>query len=288
MSLIAILILAATTTATPPDASIVVTGTRTPPKLAPSIRQVSVQPVDDQIARWRTPVCVGVVGVPNDIAARVIVRIEAAARDAEILLARRPCRANSLVTFASDGAAVARALHKKRGGIFGALPTRERELLLRSDLPVRWWYRYGASGGGGQPVTDGAAAIGANASPTDGIGLPARITSSYHATLIGTKFNVDVVAAMVIADVTGTTGTALDAVSDYAGRVILGPTRFPAKPPEQPTILTLFTGPLDTTGGLTRFDRAYLWALHRLPPERAAWSQRGRFAALVSQRMAEK
>ena len=271
--------------AAPPDDPIVVTGTQALPTIRQAIRQVTAASVDDQLARWRAPVCVSVVGVSKSIGVRVIGRIETAARDAEIALARHPCKANAFVTFTSDGAALARLLEKKSSRIFAAMALSESKTLLESDLPVRWWYGYESTGADGRPVVDSAAAIGANASSTGGTNLPARITSSYGETLVGTKFNVNVVSATVIVDVTLANGRSLDAVADYAGRVILGPTRLPVKAADQSTILTLFSGTTSSPDQLTRFDRAYLWALYKLPAERAAWTQRGKFAALVADRM---
>jgi hypothetical protein len=271
--------------AAPPDDPIVVTGTQALPMIRQAIRQVTAAPVDDQLARWRAPVCVGVVGVSKSIGVRVIGRIETAARGAEIALARHPCKANAFVTFTSDGAALAKLLEKKSSRTFAAMALSESKTLLESDLPVRWWYGYESTGADGRPVVDSAAAIGANASRTGGINLPARITSSYGETLVGTKFSVNVVSATVIVDVTLANGRSLDAVADYAGRVILGPTRLPVRAADQSTILTLFSGATSSPDQLTRFDRAYLWALYKLPAERAAWTQRGKFAALVADRM---
>ena len=290
MSLIASALLAVgAATAAPPDDPpgdpIVVTGTQALPTIRQAIRQVTAAPVEDQLARWRAPVCVGVIGVSKSVGVRVIGRIEAAAKDAEIALARHPCKANAFVTFTSDGAALAKLFEKKRSRIFAAMALSESKTLLGSDLPIRWWYSYETTGSDGRPLVDSAAAIGANASRTSGVNLPARVTSSYGSSLVGTKFNVDVVAATVIVDVTLANGRSLDAVADYAGRIILGPTRMPVKAADQSTILTLFSSTTASPDQLTRFDRAYLWALYKLPAERAAWTLRGKFAALVADRM---
>ena len=267
--------------------TIVVTGrAQSASTIAQSIRATRAAPIEDQVGRWHTPVCITVVGVPPAIAARVAARVTDAAREAGMAIAAPPCPANVTVVFTADGRDLLHRLERRRPNLLASLSTVEARALDVSIAPVRWWYSYDVTGPDRRPLIGETAVFGANASSTDYIATGgARIASSYSSTLIGTNLNVDIGSATAIVDVTQASGKSLDAVADFVARVVLSPTRFPPHMSERDTILNLFLSNGTAPQGLTRFDRAYLWAVRRLADERLASSQFGQLAALIASRL---
>ncbi len=252
-----------------------------------SIRQNRQSPQFDQIARWRSALCVKAIGIAPAVAKIVTDRIETAAREAEVAVARQPCQTNATVVFTSDGPHMAQLLAKKRGSLFAALPAQEYDRLLSAPDAIRWWYQFSLGDGQSGSSASESAAIGANASSTDGVALGgAASRSSFSSSVILTGWSVAVGSATVIVDVGRATGTPLSAVADYAARVIVAPARFPPKPSTYRSILSVFADKDAAPVALTSFDRAYMWAINRLPDERQAWTQQAMLAGLVAKRMA--
>lgn len=271
--------------AAPPD-DIVVTGIRAADRarIAQAVRTTAAVPVDDQFARWNDPVCPRVLGVALPIAAIVTAKIVTEARAAGVKVGGAGCRTNIVVSFVHRSETVVASIIRRQPGLLAGLPAGERRVLLALGLPVRWWYGYDTRGSDGRAMGTASAALGANASGTDAVDLPARVGDSYHSSLISTKLRVDLTAATVLVDVDGATGTRLSAVAAYAARVALAPTRLPPVSEGVPTVLDMF-GSTGRVSDLTAFDRAYLSALYRLPPDRSASTQRARLAAAIADRL---
>lgn len=266
-----------------PD-TIVVTGKRESDRrstIAEVVKSVAPPAVDGQWGGWRAPICVGVSGATREATQPIMTTIEAVASEAGMRVAKRPCRTNVSVALTRDAGKLVTSIVRKNRNALAQASARERQDLLAGDAPVRWWYLYRTLGSDGRPLLGEAAAIGANASPTNGIALPARVGSSYHATGIDTKISVELEHVVVVIDARRAEGYALDAVAAYVARVALAPKRFRPMPSPEPGVLELFAVNGERPAGLSSFDRAYLRAYARLPRERAVGAQRGRLITML-------
>jgi hypothetical protein len=79
----------------------------------------------------------------------------------------------------------------------------------------------------------------------------------------------DMLAALVVIDKAAVAGLSPVQIADYASLRLLAPTGevdIAEAGSAPPTIMTLFAAPASAPQQMTRFDRAYLSALYRMPP----------------------
>lgn len=287
--------LAAPVTASPDDGTITVTGERLArdalrARATAFVQAVSAHPVADQFARWNTPICPKVIGLPDaTIAARVVRTVRRIATEAGAPLAREGCAdANFTITFTDDGAGVFRTVERQRGWLFVNTPTLEVEALRKPERPVRWWYLAQQSGAKGGRVTTESAALTAGmmmAGNNDSSAMQgAPVLNTFAASVISSSAVVDITHAAVVIDVNRAAGRSLDAVAAYAAMVGLSRIKLEASAPGASSILSLFASAA-APPGLTSWDRAYLAALYATLPDRKAGEQRGRIAAAMLDRL---
>ena len=252
------------------------------------VRGVLPTPLYGQYARWADPICIRVVGLNDDVAARVAARVTAVAAEAAVPVAKPGCKPNLEIAFTTDAATTTRIITRKQPRQIARLNAVQREILLTAPLPVRWWHGFEVRDRDGQrAVPNGSAALmsaGSGGGPPLGSVLPvgpdAVMTDSRSSSLINSSIAVWATSAVVIVDVTLATGKSLDAVADYAALAALAPMKLPPPTPGVPSILALFTdGTADT---LSRWDRAFLAALYRIPMNRNGNRQRGDITARIA------
>ena len=271
--------------AAPPADTITVTGTRLSPEVLHQravdfVHATGVAAGEVAAARWTEPVCPHVVGL-NDEPARVVeAKVRSVAADAGIALAPTPCRANVAVVFATDGAAVVRAMLARRASQFAGVAPAAIAALTRGTVPIRWWYSTEARDRDGSPATTlpspwsmGNGEGGGSVIP---MGPDTTSVQHYATSLVSTETIRALRTATVVVDVTRTDGLPLGAVASFAAMVALAEIRAGATPPG--SVLGLFGG-----GAIERsptaWDMAFLRALYRLPLDRTAARQRGRLVA---------
>ena len=118
------------------------------------VRTTGVAAGETPAARWVDPICPGVAGLVDAAARAAERRICRIATRLGAQVAAESCERNVVVTFASDGAALARRSRGASRGVCRELSPGAREQVLTGSAPIRWWYttevrsRHGAQNGG--------------------------------------------------------------------------------------------------------------------------------------------
>ncbi|HEX8063480.1 MAG TPA: hypothetical protein VF535_09700 [Allosphingosinicella sp.] len=243
------------------------------------VRATGVAAGETPAARWVGPICPEVLGL-EDIgrrAAEAKIRRVAAAVGAAV--APEGCRRNIVVSFTSDGAALAREVVEREPRRVANLSPRARSAVLTGSAPVRWLYTAETRGRhGGAETTSGDAAqsmpathAGSGAGSSIGGDMPTLM--HYESSVLSTLTNRVLTSAIVIIDTDEAMGRRLDTLAAYAALVALAEIRnADAAPPG--SILTLFESSVPPRD-LTTQDMAFLRALYRLPLDRQAMQHRG-------------
>lgn len=265
---------------TDPVEEIVVVGSNPTPEEARReavefVRAIGVAAGQQPAARWTTPVCPRVFGVPAAHATRVEARFRAIAADVGAPLAAPSCRPNLAISFTADAGGLVRRIAARSASRFAEVAPPDKELLLRGKAPVRWWYSSAertkdGTAGAVPPPAAGTAEGGASAIPSNG---NSGLYLQYRSSIVSTQMIRTIESATVVVDVRRATGVPLDAVAAYAAMVSLAEVRLDA-PTVPGSILGLFAakGPRE----LSERDRAFLRGLYRLPLDRLARQHRGK------------
>jgi hypothetical protein len=273
--------------AAPPEPngqSIVVDGMRLPEAAAREravqfVRTTGVAAGETPAARWVAPVCPEVLGLEDrgKRAAEAKIRKVAAAAGADV--APEGCHRNIVVSFTSDGAALAREVVEREPRRVANLTPRARAAVLTGSAPIRWLYTSETRGRhGGSETTAGNAAQSGPATH-DGSGAGSSIGGDmptlmhYESSILSTLTNRVLTSAIVIIDTDEAMGRRLDTLAAYAALVALAEIRNADARP-QGSILTLFESAAPPRD-LTVQDQAFLRALYRLPLDRQAMQHRG-------------
>jgi hypothetical protein len=255
------------------------------------VRSATVVPELGQYARRNDAYCPKIVGLAPAYVARVLDRVRAAGRAANLADPAPQCQPNLTIIFTDDGDAQMALLKKRSHRLFiGSYREKEREL-FGSGRPIRWWYASDMSAaGGGKVGTEMPVAMsgegGATASITGSDG--AKTVKTYSSSLIETNITVDLIGTFVLVDVTKASGFALDSVASFAAMVSFAQINGKQDFAGFPSVLSLFASDTDKASAptdLTEWDKAYLHALYATPPNREAWIQRTRLAGKMMERI---
>lgn len=277
IGLIALAVAAAAPSTAPADDDIVVNGKVSP---APArdraeafVKLTGIAAGDRPAARWVDPICPRALGIPANYARIVEERIRSTAADVRAPVARTPCRTNIVVSFASDGGAVARAIAARSPKQLAEVMSSERPALLQGNAPIRWWYSTQQRSRDNVAAGPGGASLMMNKGEGGVPLLPDSLASMqhYNSSIVSTQAIRALQTATVVVDVNRANGIPLRAVAAYAAMVALAELRADRPPPD--SILGLFAdnGRRELTDG----DTALLSALYRLPLDRQARQQRG-------------
>jgi hypothetical protein len=217
------------------------------------------------LARWRDPVCVGVVNLRADAAAYIADRVTAVAADLGVDTGREGCQPNIAVIATDDAGALAAALTEARRRAFrtGATGTDRGGAALRdfveTERPVRWWQT-------SLPIDSrtGQRAVrapGVCRGECRGVGDFAPIVVVDSASLLRSTIIDNLQRAIVIIDVDDIQNVSLAQLADYVAMVSLAQIDPNAQTEGYASILNVFAMP-DTAEGLTEWDRAYLAGLY--------------------------
>ncbi|MEO5706684.1 MAG: hypothetical protein ABIT10_12280 [Alteraurantiacibacter sp.] len=203
--------------------------------------------INEPLARFQDPVCVGVWGLSGESAGFVIDRIYYNAEAAGIALNDQPgCAANVIVAFVPEPQQEFRELVAARHQIVVGLTQDDRNRVARTQGPVLAWYLVAnrtdtGEGRNGRPPT----------------------FESTQTSRLNAGMRRDMVLSVVMIDSDLLTDLDALALADYATMRALARTR----PVDQDgnatgTVLALFDDPVLAPQGLTAFDRAYLASLY--------------------------
>ena len=253
------------------------------------VRRTGIANGEAPVARWVGPVCPRVLGIQENYAAIVEQKVRAIAQKADIRLAPAPCKANVVISFATDARAVVQRIAQKAPGRIAEVSGPARSALLKGDAPIRWWYTTQETGVDGisATVSDNLAANAGTAEgggSSIGNGLPT--IQAYSSSIIRTQVVRALRSATVVIDVKLAQGVPLDAVADYAAMVAFAEIK-PSQMPPPNSVLGLFgkrKGLVGEGKGLvgegkelvaaTDWDINFLRALYSIPAARAGWKQR--------------
>ena len=247
------------------------------------VRATGVAAGETPAARWTAPICPEVLGL-EDIgkrAAEAKIRRVAAAVGADV--APDGCKRNIIVSFTSDGGAVARKIVEREPRRVANLSPQARSAVLTGAAPVRWLYtaETRARHGGEQTMASNAGKSGP--ATHDGSGGGSAIGGGlmhYESSIISTLTNRVLTSAIVIIDTDEAMGRRLDALAAYAALVALAEIRNADAAPVG-SILTLFESSAPPRD-LTAQDMAFLRALYRLPLDRQAMQHRGQLVGGIT------
>jgi hypothetical protein len=203
--------------------------------------------IGEPLARFQSPLCVGVWGLSGESAQFVIDRVYHNAEAAGMALDETPgCAANVIVAFVADPQAEFAALVEARHQIVDPLPFDDRQRVRATQGPALAWYlvstrtRDGQGRSGRPPVFDSTEISRLNA---------------------GTRLDLELSVVMIDSDLLAD----LDALAlaDYASMRALARTR-PVDRGDNATgtVLALFDDPVHAPQAMTEFDRAYLASLY--------------------------
>jgi len=289
---IAMLLLAAgATAAAAQEPEIVVVGDRleqTATQFATELAAPSLR--EDQLARWDESVCVGVAGISAEQGQVVVDRISARAAEVGLRVGAPGCRASIMLIFTADSDAVARNIVDERRDLLGyysndAVSTGGREGLeafANTPRPIRWWHVARTVTADGRvldntsstPAANGAEAAAAAAAvaggqPPVGVGSfqgVQTVRSTGTRTRRTTRQDLNYV--LIIVDALRVADFPFSAWTDYVAMISLAQINADAEPSAAPSILNLFSSPVDATPlGMTAWDEAYLRGLYRATRE---------------------
>ncbi|TFI59099.1 hypothetical protein E2493_06120 [Sphingomonas parva] len=254
---------AASPSAPPPasDESIVVTGER--PMTRGDIRHHLVEigrTEQGQLARFATPICPAVVGMPGPYVDVIVERLRETASGVGLKVADRPCVSNVTLIVVPDGAQFVDAVRSTL--IFSGLDPWEVRRVKR-ERPASAWNRI-------QAVNEHFQAAGSGGS--------IRV---YGTSLFKQPIQQVILEAFVLIDEKAVVGKSLVQLADYLAMRTLAET----KPPREggdATILSLFDpNAAAPPSQATALDHAYLGGLYASEALRTSGQQRSRITTLI-------
>jgi hypothetical protein len=222
----------------------------------------TVNALDEPLARWQTPICPLVSGLPQDQGELVLGRVSQIARDAGAPLDTPDCRAANLLIIVTDDP---EELLKQWWHRYSWQFNEDRGIaglrrFVGASRPVRIWYNVVSQcvGTVGAFMTRASGPVPA-CSKVGGGGTHLRYDSGMMLRVLS--------SAMVVVDARQVQGLHLGQLSDYIAMLALAHIRENADPGDGPTILHLFGGGEgDKPLSLSRWDQDFLSALYHTDP----------------------
>jgi len=216
------------------------------------------EPFEASLARWTSPICPLVVGLPRDQNSFIRQRLAEIVVAAGAPLAPQPCHANVIVIVTAEPDAILKAWYKRDWQLFGDATEHRINKWINTPRAARVWYNTANESASGIPYTTMSAA--GMMVPPDANVLIDTITETSHIV-----FNaVRAFSSVIVAIESGRAeGISLHALADYAGMVGLAEIQLDADLGEVPTILRLFSTPEGAKPtGLSDWDSAFLKGLY--------------------------
>ena len=231
---------------------------------------VAQNPEVGQIARWRDPVCVQVVGLPReDEAARIKARIESVAQAVGLPAAPASCIANVEVVFSEHPQQTMDVVAERREYLLGYYHSHLRNQLKKVTRPIQSWYVTATRGDGmGTAVLAESMFAAYSQSRMEVVDDPnlqspngcadSRLTTSCLESRLRNVF--------IIADSQALSGKDLGLVADYLSVLALSQPRSLDGCDVLPSVIDAFSKSgchgRDPPDGLTPADAAYLTSLY--------------------------
>ena len=227
------------------------------------VDQVAAPPHGAQIARWNTPMCVGVSNMRAPYGQLIVDRISGRAADLGLETGEPGCTPNVVIVATQDGRATANHLVEEAMLSFrptdgASKPSREALRAFRtSDAPVRWWNV-------ALPVMadTGDAAFRPRGGMGTGNGPPDAPFVNVHAgSRLSSDVRYDMTYVIVVVDLSRTGSVSMSALADYVSMVVLAQIDPNAELPGFDSILNVFADSAQSQD-LSSWDRSYLTSLY--------------------------
>jgi hypothetical protein len=234
------------------------------------VTSVVVQPWNDALDRWGSPICPLVAGLPKDWGELVLERISKAAIDAHAPLDRRGGCHPNLYVLATDypdpllRKLWARGGYKYRMYHYGDVGIETVKQFLQSRRAIRVWYNTRVGCNDGAPPASTAVIIGGFSLP----GIQPPYCTSIDTRITNGSTHSIVTSAIVVIDLRRMKKMTIGQMADYIALVSLADVQLDADPGTTPSILQLF-GHGTPPQGLTVWDRALLYSLYNT----SVWSK---------------
>jgi len=257
-----------------------------PEELSSYVRNItqSTRFPSDGLARWRTPICFQVEGVPENEAGFVAARLAQVASCAGAQVRTQGCAGHAYnfhVIFSLNADQVARDWYDRHLRLFNKNASRaqvEQFLSPPRAGPVRVWHDAMPFGKDGFPLIPLDPGSPSEPMPYQNFQYDggSRLTDE---AVTGLSF------ALVIIDGRLANGASLAQLTDYAAMVGLADLDLQANLGADPTILRLFSAPAEARpGGLTSWDEAFLSALYHT--EQRSRTQRSQITTTMARNIA--
>ena len=250
----------------------------------------------DQLARWTQPVCATVQGLPADVAAKVVGRVEEVANALKVGALPAGCRPNIQIMFTDAPQALLDRVAAKNEHLLGYYHRSDRDRLKTVTHAIQAWYVTATGGDGGNVVgmtfASGATAPGTSGRAPHGFQIDDEDNTWWGPTGCGDKskftacLSSEFQSVLVVVDTGKVQDVSLGPIADYVAMLALAQPRSLDGCGLLPSVIELFAKGCATHAGgdgLTRADMAYLTALYRIDLQaRKAAQQRD-----IGDRMAE-
>ena len=217
--------------------------------------------VQGQLARWREPICVRVMGPAPESRALFALQIAEAAAALGAPVAASRCRPNAVVVVTDDPDRFARAVVRQHRVRFFDNRAAAIQAFMETTAPVRWSRRVEAQDGGESE---------ARSNPAAG---PGKLIDSRLQ--LGTS---EVITnAVAVVDARRASTVAPEGLARYLALVITTDLPMDHRPADD-SILALFDRPQDPPPDFSRWDGAFVRGLYAISPDRPFGVQRRQLA----------
>jgi hypothetical protein len=219
---------------------------------------------DESFARWGTPICPLIAGLPRADGEFVLTRLSEIAASVGAPLDSRQCRANFIVLVTSDpvGSLNAWAARAHYRHLFGEADPRKIKVFLGTQRAIRVWYNEQQAGAdNGSVLSPGASSNGPVISGAGAMGV--TTARSFDANRLEWNAVWIISSVIEVVDAGAMKGLKIGQMADYISMAGLAKFNLDADFGTAPTILRLFKGTDDAKpSSLSDWDKSYLKALY--------------------------
>ena len=214
----------------------------------------------ESLARWNTPICPLVAGLPRVDGEFVLTRLSAIATSVGAPLAPEKCSPNFLIVVTSDPVALIKGWAKRAQyrHLFGDVGAGRINRFINTPKAIRVWYNEQSTGANGAVLTPNSPTLVLNISGID-------VVESADDTRLEWNAVFSIESAIEVVDSGRMKGFKFGQLADYVTMAGLAEFNFAADLGTAPTVLRLFNAPGEAApGGLSAWDEAFLKALYHV------------------------